>query len=311
MKNKKAYHLFRILLLVLSTQIVLGQSEIFISFPMYLEDSIGNKDTLIIGMESRRSNEDHPKVTFGEKAITEPFDSVFEARLSNDSNKGMSSYFSSKKIILNSEGDEDWRVSSFASIFVNCKYPPVKISYDSTIFHDIRFRGSFFTPDWQVITNQYEEDAVGFQCANAQDEFVFDFSERPDVPVSAKAYFQIEGQDTVSRFWGILFKFTYFPYCEPVNTLRANKAVDLITFPNPFQDQLNIMFEGKLEDNYQAIVTSFDGRVIQSFNNLKPNIINQQFLGSMTNIPAGVYQLSLIRNNQLVGIKRIIKTKVN
>lgn len=121
------------------------------SFPLYLEDALGHKDTLVFGYDASATDSIDP--VFGEINIkTLPFDTVFEARIADyySSNHGQNipdptTYHLNKQIKKKDCISSNWPFAS--SIILSKVKFPLKVYCDSTLFIDSCIQNSLIT-DW-------------------------------------------------------------------------------------------------------------------------------------------------------------------
>ncbi len=112
-------------------------------FTLHFEDAMGNKDSVILGYDDLATH--NVDTMFGEMDISDhPYDSVFEVRGAayqyplecNHLNNRDQLLFESKKLITQNTCDFG---ASFegesAMVTIKSKYPPVKITWDSTLFN--------------------------------------------------------------------------------------------------------------------------------------------------------------------------------
>ncbi len=140
---------------------------------VYFEDSLGNKDSLVLGYDPDASSQNlNPQ--FGEILLTAPFDSVFEVRAIH----GDDGQDRTVKKVIEDVDILPWdscALPARSKILINAKYPPIKITYDSTIFPITscgntilsRNKDMFFIPEWW--------DACGYHCMAGSSGYVEHF----------------------------------------------------------------------------------------------------------------------------------------
>ncbi len=112
------------------------------SFEMYFEDSLGNKDTLIMGYDILAT--DTIDSIFGEiNIVSVPLDSVFGVRITNEWYSGGYETFHTKKQIV-SYNCVSWPYT-IVTVDIKTKNWPVTASWDDTVFYDTCRNGSVFT----------------------------------------------------------------------------------------------------------------------------------------------------------------------
>ncbi len=116
-------------------------------FPMYFEDALGNRDTVFIGYDANGSR-DVILPEFGEVDIAHiPFDSVFEVRITNQSDINGTGYVAAlfhtkRKIILPPAEFYYWPQ---ANIDIHALHWPVKASWDASLFDHLMREGTLFS----------------------------------------------------------------------------------------------------------------------------------------------------------------------
>jgi hypothetical protein len=177
---------YPIIYLILCIQLLSAQSSFLFESRVYFEDAAGNRDTIYIAYDTLANSEYNP--TLGELHLNEAFNPIFEVRASHllawDQN--FRECILSKKIISAVEQYFDpmipGRVCYGAEgiiFFIKAKYPPVKLSWDSTLFQKTSRTcdsKSFFTPDFNYhASNPFTWilwPHKRFACAGKQSEFV-------------------------------------------------------------------------------------------------------------------------------------------
>jgi hypothetical protein len=120
------------------------------SFQMYFEDALGNRDTLTIGYDPNGSR-DSILPDFGEENISHiPFDSVFDVRISNQSDfntEGFVLLHSKIKVIqLDCTQSYHWyQLLPYTNIIIHALHWPVKATWDSSNFLNDCIKGTLFT----------------------------------------------------------------------------------------------------------------------------------------------------------------------
>jgi hypothetical protein len=141
-----------IMILFLFPLIINAQKTALWETKFYLEDAVGNKDSVILGFDEYASSVYNPE--FGEVNIkNQPWDSVFEVRASHNepAHYLASPKVLSKKIIGHTEGGLNplfhcLDVRENLKMFVKIKHYPLKISWDSLRHQDFCNKGNYITP---------------------------------------------------------------------------------------------------------------------------------------------------------------------
>lgn len=133
----------------------------FFETPFYLEDALGNRDTVILGHDIEANTYFNPG--FGELDITQPWDSIFEVRAAHfvDWNFSSENLVLSKKIIGDNEGGLHpnygclW-FNEAIILFVQITHSPLKVSWNQDDFENSYCRNrSTLTPHMLPIVSEY------------------------------------------------------------------------------------------------------------------------------------------------------------
>lgn len=245
---------------------VLGFAQLtpLFQFTMHFEDAVGNKDSLIIGYDPTASSQQiNPQ--FGEVLLSAPFDSVFEVRAIHwhDSQKR-----TSKKIIEEMEMTvfDTCALAGHTNIVINARFPPVKISYDSTLFPTGTCRNVVLSPEWNLFLYEEWWDVCEYYCMGSSSVFVEDFVPPPPLALCWNRLYiekEVEGQG-LKELPGLFLAMFYGP--GPCNdpTFLAAKDTDGAGFgtlsPNPVSEQFSIQVPS--ESDMQVTVRDVAGRLI-------------------------------------------------
>ena len=116
------------------------------SFELYFEDALWNRDTLVFGYDPLAT--DSIDVAFGEEnIITQPWDSVFEVRISDyyyENPTLRPTSFNSNKGIFKKRTGYNYLTTAM-QINIKSNHFPITVSCDSTLFESLDKRGSLFT----------------------------------------------------------------------------------------------------------------------------------------------------------------------
>lgn len=164
---KKSYILSVGSIVLLSGVRVSAQQVAYFETTIYVEDAIGNKDSVVIGHDPDANGMFNPE--FGELDITAPFDSVLEVRAAHRLSFPGNNMILSKSIIgpvEQSSGsfyepDSCYLYPEEIILFIHALHQPVTVTWDRNIFDESYCRrGSFITshiipsavPDWFLDT---------------------------------------------------------------------------------------------------------------------------------------------------------------
>jgi hypothetical protein len=85
-------------------------------------------------------------------------------------------------------------------------------------------------------------------------------------------------------YWSMIFSMIFYVYLD--------------IFPNPVQDELNFTFESSFNGDLEVIVTDVKGQRIMNFV-IEKNTDKVSRVHNVTNLPNGVYQLTISNGNEL------------
>ncbi len=142
---------------------VLAQATPLFQFTLYAEDSLGNRDSVILGYDLTASSQ-NLNFQFGESSISTPFDSILDMRAIHGDDFLRRT---SKIIIEDAETlffDSSCTLSAFTKIVIQAKYPPLKITYDSTLFPTQSCKNVILSRNWGMFFIEQWWDACGYHC---------------------------------------------------------------------------------------------------------------------------------------------------
>lgn len=204
------------------------------SFPLYLEDALGHKDTLVFGYDASATDSIDP--VFGEINIkTLPFDTVFEARIADyhSSNYGQNipdptTYHLNKQIKKKDCNSSNWPFSS-GIILSKVKFP-LKVYWDSTLFIDSCKQNSLIT-DWHPVS--------WFDVGYGTEQGPFYLKSHDTVSFAYTTHhFITTSNDTLSALFITLANIYNFISGTP--EIQDSSSINI--FPNPTTDYLTIQF---------------------------------------------------------------------
>ena len=248
-----------------------GQLEPNFQTTLYFEDAAGNRDTIVVGLDTLADAFYNPQ--FGEMDISAPFDSVFEVRATHWSSFGWGegNYVLSKKIVSVAEHNVDppaCLTGAGVLLFMHARYQPVRIYWQPGTFDTYCLHGSFFTPDrlHQMIDpwDWLAMPAIRFGCAAGVDSYEIGLGDAFRAPqeIPYIAMQEVEGQPGVQdSIYGLAFGITesYFIPCSQVpvhNVASAGTMQSLDIYPNPADDYITLGASGDL---LPAAVYLYDG----------------------------------------------------
>jgi hypothetical protein len=101
------------------------------------------------------------------------------------------------------------------------------------------------------------------------------------------------------------FDYSNIIYLKKSNAGEAD-ANQLTIFPNPAENQINILSENSEETNYKVKVVAIDGSVVKSEKSINFAIGNM-FSIQLNDLAKGVYTIMISDNYRLISAKRFVK----
>ena len=293
----------RLLILFLTSSwlsVLPGQAQPQFVMPIWFEDSLGNKDTVWVGGDPGASYQNlNPQ--FGEVAITEPFDSIFEVRAVHGSD---TDWETSKIIIEGTDVPGQCILPAHTRIMIHAKYTPVKIFWDTTILltnYPCNIN-TILTPDQLVFLLQNWYEARIIYCMMTRDSIEIDnlFSISP--PNRLEHPFEVEGEG-IKVIPGLWFTgFWDFPHCYttlPVSEIDFQEQIALS--PNPASSYLRLFNQSELGIKVVRI-NNATGQTLHSYSP-EGEVVNM----SLEGLTSGFYFVQIILANGKTVTKKIIK----
>ncbi len=271
-----------ITLLILSKFNAIGQQ---FEFALFFEDAKGNKDSIVLGYDNSATYD--IDADFGEKDISlQPYDSVFEVRGAayqyplecNRINNTDQLIFESKKLITQNSCDYDVPLESqSAMVTIKSKYPPVRVTWDSTLFDNKCIKS--YLVNWQpggwfdaCCCNGSE---FGLVLLNSTSSFSFsstDFQFWTATDTIFTLFFPLSNDDIV----GI----KHLP--EEEN--------DILIYPNPLSGKGILEFHNKTNDLHSFTIYDNKGAIVVMTDEIRNNKIEFQ----LNDCSSGLYFYELI-----------------
>lgn len=229
--------------------------------PVYFEDAVGNRDTVVIGYDTSQNSEVHNVMIDG-VLLNRPFDSVLDVRILHLGNQWDGDTYTTKKIILRYDlyDGSPCGVSSIGCFAIQCKYPPLKMRYDSSQFALTTCRrDTWISADSDVFFVQYwwTED---FTCLAYASEITPALTPTPILPDA-----RVLGAGT-QGLPGFFWLFNPFGACSDTTLLSEQEqymSADIQVFPNPATDELRLRIPHKSTDTPVTVYNSFGQPVLQ------------------------------------------------
>ena len=232
-------------------------------FTMYFEDSIGNQDSVILGYDPT-SDSNQPNTQFGEIVLSNPFDSIFEVRVIHGDDVNQERTL--KKAIEHVENSSGCELPFHSKIVFSAKFPPVKITYDSTLFPLGSCRNVILSPEWNIFFLQQWWKVCEYHCMADTSTYVEDFVIPPPAGFCGNRLYvekEVEGQG-LKMLPGLFFATFYGPGPCNDTTFLAVKDGSSVGFgtlnPNPAREHFSIQVP--TDSRIEATVTNLTGRII-------------------------------------------------
>lgn len=284
------------LFLVFSFTTSFAQAELIFESTLYIEDAIGNRDTVTFGLATgEEPNFFNPAL--GEIELFTPFDSILDVRgiTWNDydhQSRGLSKRVITHVVENSYDEDEGCYVNQVAPAFlIHAKYLPVTLYWDHNDFNDVRCREAttIFThylpatfPTWQEFEGALEESV----CASVNNSFTTSFPDFGGFEFSRTL--EIEGGE-MKKIGGIAISYSISAslpsYCNidtslTISTQELYTKPALDVYPNPVQGIMSLGSD--IAEDY--VVIDISGRVWAEGNS---NSID------LYHLPKGIYFLKI------------------
>ena len=269
-----------------------------------IEDAIGNTDTLWIGQDEEANNHEINE-QFGEKEITEPFDSLLEIRGIHGFASELEEKFS-KTIVEKAEKEDcHWFVGT--RMYIHAKYPPITVHWDSTYFaENVCYANTILAVHNFMYFIQYWHEAQPLHCMSTSysytDSLAYD-GEEDFEDINTFAYliskdWEVEGQGvkTINGFIVVTFLGDYECLVLLDNEeIPINEKVEV--YPSITEDQLFIDTD---LTKYTVSLLDSQGR----------EVLTKEFGGnasiSLIDIPRGMFFCQIYSNGKLYKVQKIV-----
>jgi len=288
--------------------------------PFYFEDAKGNLDTIIIGLDERAGYEQLDSI-FGEVALNEPFDSIFDVRLRtiNFSRGDFTKRDIRNAVELN--GCAGKLANDNAQFFlINAKYPPVKMYYNANKLKDVLCwpKGALLLPNngnYHFIhpyeITELEEEY--YRCLSTTDTVLIDFDQiyTEANPLGGIPTEINDGTTKPLLFFQFVFGYDNFDFlglditfCEDsIVSTNSIKQENIKLFPMPVKERL--FLSGLLNNQIGAVLKIYttNGQVVYV-----NEINNATEILQLNYIPNGQYFITLTNGEKLIFTDKFIKT---
>ncbi len=262
---------------------LLTQAQEEFSFQLFFEDSMGNRDTIIIGYDELAT--DSIDTILGEvNILTQNWDSVFEVRCSVPIYSGMFNPTDLDWLAKKSINPYDSMliqgnyVNSFHThgILVKCKNFPLKLSWNNNIIDMAGLKSSYFSYP-QIL--DYSEHLMDYDSLLfLESDFRLQF---------------LTNYDSIIPF--------NFNFSDTLLSLGINQddITHLNIRPNPSNGEFWIKLNEQVQKG-EIIITDLTGKQIA-----KVSVSNTTNV-SLSNMSEGVYLINLVSENTIIDTQKIV-----
>jgi hypothetical protein len=270
--------------------------------PIWFEDSLGNRDTVWVGGDPSASYS-NINTQFGEVEITTPFDSIFEVRAVHADDND---WKTSKTIIEGTDAPGQCILPSGTRLMIHAKYPPVKISWDTTILasnYPCNIN-TILTPDMLVFLLQNWHEARIIYCMMTIDSIAIENLVPFPPPHRLEHPFEVQGQG-VKVLPGLWFTgFWDFPHCyTTLPTAEADLEEQIWLSPNPVSRDLRLSNQSGFEIITVRVI-ALSGQAVYSSPNKN---MGEQIDIPMEGLRPGFYFVQIVLGNGRTITRKIVK----
>ena len=283
---------------------------------IYVEDAVGNRDSVVVGFDTLATT--GIDAIFGEEEITAPFDSVLDVRIASmdfpDRLNTLKVDIEPSELVYPLAVSHGCYNGFRSFIYIWAKHQPVTVTWDKDQFlNDICIRGSLLSNHWaDEVTDPYDWEALpqnAYYCMGALDSWTIDISESAitlaevNRPVTIEK--EVEGMG-IQTIYGLRFfpspTFTFWTPCYYITDteetpLEVRDGIEL--FPNPAHDflRLNVRAEGSVQT---VLIWSIQGQLLKVCDVADGKI-------DLTSLVQGIYVLTIETDDGSVYNKRVVK----
>ena len=286
---------------------VLAQKKADFEFPIYFEDAIGNRDTIIYRADSSvlddpSTNRDNLNPDWGEEYYNEPFDSIFDVR-------AFIGYEFCKNPIQSLQIDGP--CFSPSPFFVACytKHWPIKVSWDPKMFqNNFCFDGALAYTDFYLTTkrlNGIPLNGLDFRCLKRDDHVINNYRSDSLFKTKNQICFpkdiNVVGKGKVTICQQVFtFQRDWLDMCLPSSIDPEFEALNFSLVPTVVNQHLEIHFDQVTRTNFRI----FDqvGNLIRNGN---CHSANHQIM--LDELPSGLYFIQIRDQENRIGIQKFVK----
>ena len=276
-----------------SHSLLMAQQTPLFETTIYVRDAVGNVDSVQTGFDPQAIWGD--TVLFHSIVNNTPFDSVFDVRVFHydDRFEGINDWML-KHIVLGYEtiGGSNCGFAEYAHVAIQCKYPPLHMYYDSTLFGISSCRGNAAISNthlFYVLPNWWGAE---HQCLAVTDSLQIDIKS-----LFSGFDMNVEGviieNGTVETLNEILISFKPTGPCPPqlVGISEPKPVASVFISPNPAQEKTQVRLPKTTEAFQWALYNAF-GQAQQTGRIAAPSVTGTLDL-DLSQLPTGLYFISL------------------
>ncbi|MEM9920114.1 MAG: T9SS type A sorting domain-containing protein [Bacteroidota bacterium] len=286
-----------------------SQSTPVFEAKIFIEDAIGNRDTITIGHDPQAT--EWMDAEFGEKEITTPFDSVFEVRAASFERPEILS----KRIITWSEeiiGLEPCRDGDDVFIYIYAKHQPIKVSWDNLAFYNNKcVQSALMTNHWSdALVFPYDWDLnpmATYYCMAIEDSF--EIQTTPEALEGAGRLVSVE-KEVIGKGMQTIYGIRYFGQPEngfsPCNDAILTSTEAHLTntehievFPNPVDNYLYL--KGVAKGLEQIRIYDLSGRLKRLVSKPLDGMVD------VSQLLSGLYTISFEYQNGRLEVRKFLK----
>ncbi len=236
---------------------------------LYFEDAKGNKDSVILGYNTKADNTIiSPEL--GEDELLTPFDSIFDVRVVKSGSFHDSPVTGKKRLRKSGlNTNPSCALFGFLSILINAKYNPIKFTYDVQKLNtqdNKCLKNTIVTKTAGVFLNENGwYNAKDWHCLASQDELVIDMSKKEGNNLWNERTYEVLGQATPQKIRFLNFNNFLIGPCNYVSVQEKEQVKDIIFSPNPATQFIRFNLDQNAIINEPLYVEIFDiqGRLMK------------------------------------------------
>jgi len=295
MKHFISYIFYSLFLFTSFHNIYAQESDVEFEFQLYLKDALDNRDTIILGYDSKATN--GIDENFNELDILyQPWSSVFEARVGNkiyiEDDWIRENSYNTKKQILKEYCSDILRRSDTVSIQFNIENLPIVLNIElpttNDLIADCINLSSFFGRGYPTSGDTYMGATFGFF---KHDSLIIDYDSYGTLCgyILGSKFMELKTfVDENNRKIGVM-QFM-FRGDEPLG-IDENQVLKWNVYPNPATDFIRVSINGLDNESFLFQIYSIDGSLVRK----------EQFLENeidIRDLEDGIYFLEILRKSR-------------